>query len=403
MAGQIVIEPADGPLKAEIDLPISKSIANRVLILSALSGKLNEFRSADLPDDVRLMVQALSSKEGRINLENAGTAMRFLTAYFSIWDGGTVVLDGNEAMRQRPIKPLVDALRMLGAEIHYEGADGFPPLRIEGKKLTGGKVEIAGSVSSQFISALMLIGSFLENGLKINIIGKAVSASYLQLTADLISGAGGIVQIRPDSIIIQPSTLNPQLSTIETDWSSASYFFALAALRPGSELLLNGLKLESLQGDRRMADIMSEFGVSSKQTENGVLIRSSTNHQTAMFSYDLSSHPDLVQTLVCFHAAMGDEAEYCDIDHLKFKETDRLLALESELSKFGVSLSKTENGWRENGKADWNGQPIRTYGDHRMAMAFSILALNNSGLIIEDPEVVGKSFPKFWEQLGQFT
>ena len=403
MASQIILELADGPLKGKIDLPISKSIANRVLILAALSGHRQELDADDLPDDVRSMTEALSSKEGRFDLENAGTAMRFLTAYFSIQVGRTVVLGGNEAMQKRPIKPLVDALRMLGAKVSYEGTDGYPPLRIEGKKLVGGKLEIVGNVSSQFISALMLIGSFLKNGLTIHINGRAVSASYLQLTADLISGVGGIVQIRPDSIIIQPSTLNPQLSTIETDWSAASYFYAMAALRPGSELVLKGLRSDSFQGDTRISNIMNEFGVSSKQTKEGVLIRSSSNHHTAKFQYDLSSNPDLVQTLVCFHAARGNEAEYSGIDHLKFKETDRLGALYTELKKSGVSFSKTENGWHQTGKADWNGERIKTHGDHRMAMAFSILALEHDGLAVEDPEVVSKSFPKFWEQLGQLT
>lgn len=399
MAKQIELSPNGGPITGVTDLPISKSIANRLLVLSALSGRSLQIDQNDLPDDVRLMIEALSSNEDRIDLENAGTAMRFLTAYFSIQEGRNVILDGNEAMRSRPIDPLVEALKALGANIEYEMEEGFPPLKIQGKKLVGGEVEISGDVSSQYISALMLIGSFLKNGLKINIVGEQVSASYLSLTADLINHSGGQVSITDGKVSVGPSAVEIQRSEIETDWSAASYFYAFVALRPQSELLLKGLRLNSAQGDKRIAEIMSEFGVSSIQDDAGVIIRSSSRAASASYSYDLSSQPDLVQTLACFHASRGDEVIYSGIDHLKFKETNRLSALQNELKKFGVEFLESAKGWAQSGKAEWNGQPIKTYGDHRMAMAFSILAFENSGLMIEDPEVVSKSFPDYWSYI----
>ena len=245
----------------------------------------------------------------------------------------------------------------------------------------------------------MLIGSFLENGIEINLAGNAVSESYISLTAHLINRSGGSASVDGSKISVGQSTIDNLQSSIEADWSAASYFYAMAALRPNSEVLLSGLSLQSPQGDKRIASIMTEFGVTSSQTEKGVLIHSSSTHQSAKFSYDLSSQPDIVQTLACFHAARGDEVIFSGIDHLKFKETDRLLALSTQLKKFSVEFKKSENGWTQSGKAIWNGQAISTYGDHRMAMAFSILALEKSGLIIEDPDVVSKSYPAFWESL----
>lgn len=403
MAKQIELSPNGGPLTGVADLPISKSIANRLLVLSAFSGQSLQIDQNDLPDDVRLMIGALSSSEDRIDLENAGTAIRFLTAYYSIQEGRNVILDGNEAMRSRPIDPLVEALRALGANIEYEMEEGFPPLSIQGKKLVGGEIVISGDVSSQYITALMLIASFLEDGLKINIIGKQVSASYLSLTADLINRSGGQVSITDGKVAVDRSSIDIQPTEIETDWSAASYFYAFAALRLQSELLLKGLRLNSAQGDKRIAEIMVEFGVSSIQDDAGVIIRSSSPAASASFSYDLSSQPDLVQTLACFHASRGDEVIYSGIDHLKFKETDRLSALQNELKKFGVEFLETEKGWAQSGRANWNGQTIKTYGDHRMAMAFSILALENSVLMMEEPEVVSKSFPSFWKHFETLT
>lgn len=401
MAGSIKLSAPTGPLKSTVNLPISKSIANRLLILGALSGTSVEIEDQALPDDVKLMKDALSSSGNIKDLQNAGTAMRFLTAYFAIQEGKEVILNGNEAMNQRPIGNLVDALRSLGADISYESKEGFPPLRINGKTLDGETVELNASVSSQFISALMLIGSFLKNGLEIKVKGESVSSSYLRLTAALINQVGGAVEVSNSSIHIRRSSIANCQLPIESDWSAASYFYAMAALRSKSKLLLKGLKLDSSQGDRRIAEIMAAFGVRSKQTEEGVEINSKETQPSGKFSYDLNSEPDIMQTLACFHAARGDEVTYSGIDHLRFKETNRLAALQEELKKFNVQFAKAENGWSQSGQASWNGEPISTYGDHRMAMAFSILSIQFEGLKIEDPKVVSKSFPKFWEALGR--
>ena len=397
MAGSIKLSAPSGPLEGTVNLPISKSIANRMLVLGALSGNNVEIEHKALPEDVRLMKAALSSSGKIKDLQNAGTAMRFLTAYFAIQEGQEVILTGSEAMKQRPLGYLVNALRTLGADITYESKEGFPPIKINGKSLDGGTVELNGSVSSQFVSALMLIGSFLKNGLEINVNGESVSSSYVLLTADLIEQVGGAVEALNSYIHIRRSPINNCQLPIEADWSAASYFYAMAALKPDSKLLLNGLKLDSAQGDSRIAEIMSAFGVQSKNAEEGVEITSTESVPTGKFIYDLNSEPDIVQTLACFHAARGDEVAYSGIDHLRFKETDRLNALQTELSKFNVQFSQVENDWKQRGKANWNGEPISTYEDHRMAMAFSILATRFEGLIIEEPEVVSKSFPEYWK------
>ena len=399
MAESIILDPKAGPLKGRVSLPISKSICNRLLILSKLAGQEFPKNQLSTSDDSRLLFDALNSTEQTINVQNAGTAFRFLTAYFSVQNGTETVLTGSEAMLKRPIGPLVEALRSIGAEIEYGGEKGFPPLKIKGKKLEGGRVIISSDVSSQFISALLLIGSTLNNGLIIELEGKPVSSSYLAMTKDLMMEFGVEITQSGYEIRVEKARINIHQSSIESDWSSASYLYGMAALRPNSEILLEGLKLKSIQGDRRIAGIMNGLGVESEQNERGVLIRSNEMAEPTKFEYDLSSEPDLVQTLVCFHAARGDEVFYTGIDHLKYKETDRLSALKQELAKFSVEFECVDGGWKQSGKVSWNGESISTYEDHRMAMAFGMLSLQFSGLEIENPKVVSKSFPGFWEQL----
>ncbi|MFT4525458.1 MAG: 3-phosphoshikimate 1-carboxyvinyltransferase [Bacteroidia bacterium] len=403
MAGSIILEPTSGPLRGKVILPISKSICNRLLILSKLAGQ--EFPEDQLSsaDDSRLLFDALNSNETTINVENAGTAFRFLTAYFSIQDGTETTLTGSQAMMKRPIGPLVEALKSLGAEIEYEGKEGFPPLRIKGRKLKGGRVKIGSDVSSQFISALMLIGSTMEKGLEIELDGDPVSSSYIEMTKALMANCGADIDQTENQILVQNSPLDIQSTSIERDWSSASYYYGMAALRPNSEILLKGLCLDSVQGDRRIAELMKPLGVESTQTEKGVVIQSKDVSNPRPFYYDLSSEPDLVQTLVCVHALRSDEVVYSGIDHLRFKETDRLAAVQTELKKFNIKLEETDGSWKQSGKANWNGKAISTYDDHRMAMAFSLFSLQFSGLIIENPAVVNKSFPEFWNQLAELS
>jgi 3-phosphoshikimate 1-carboxyvinyltransferase len=396
MAESIKLIPKAGPLFGTVTLPTSKSICNRLLVLSKLAGQDFPEDQLSSADDSRLLFDALNFNEPTINVGNAGTAYRFLTAFFAIQDGRETLLSGSEAMLERPIGALVDALQSIGADIRYEGKEGFPPLRIKGKKLDGGVVQIATEVSSQFLSALMLIGSTLEKGLTIELYGVPVSSSYIELTRALIANCGVEIIQTEIQICISKSSLRFQPSLIERDWSSASYLYGMAALRPNSEILLKGLKLDSIQGDCRISKIMELLGVESEQTHSGVLIRSIELPESAKFKYHLSSEPDLVQTLACVHASRGDEVFYSGIDHLRYKETDRLAALQTELQKFNVRFEEGKGGWEQTGKAAWNGEVISTYKDHRMAMAFSILSMKTPSLVIDDPAVVSKSFPKFW-------
>jgi 3-phosphoshikimate 1-carboxyvinyltransferase len=329
----------------------------------------------------------------------AGTAMRFLTAFFAVQEGRTVVLTGAERMKQRPIRELVEALKTLGAEIEYLENEGFPSLRINGKKLKGGMVEISASVSSQFISALMMVGPVMENGLKIHLKGKVLSKPYIQLTADCMRMCGVEVEFDGGSISIPPSTYRITDVEIESDWTSASYFYALAAARPNSKFLLKGLKLHSQQGDSILADWFTEIGVTSEQKENGVEITSSAVLDFPQ-ELDFTDNPDLAQTFAFLAATLGQPLKLTGLDNLRLKETDRVEAVKTELEKLGVSVSVEGNELTVSGSITVQEADIQTYNDHRMAMAASVL----SSVIptqIENPEVVAKSFPAFWDALSR--
>lgn len=385
-----------GPLTGEIELPISKSIANRYLIISALTGSellLPEM----LPEDVRILQEALNSNSSDINIGMAGTAMRFLAAYYSVQEGKTVVLTGAERMKLRPIAELVDALQSLGFEIEYLEVEGFPPLRITGKKLNGGKVEIAASVSSQFISALMMIGPIMKDGLKINLKGKVLSRPYIELTADCMRKCGVEVEFAENSIVIRNSEYRTADLDIESDWTSASYFYALAASRPNSKFLLKALNLKSPQGDSILAKWFAEIGVTSVQRENGVEITSS-NAIAFPKELDFTDHPDIAQTFALLTVTLGEELKLSGLDNLRLKETDRVYALKTELGKLGVSVFVEGNTMSVSGSISVKVAYIKTYNDHRMAMAASILS-TVMPIEIENPEVVGKSFTRYWSTL----
>lgn len=386
-----------GPLKGEIDLPISKSIANRYLITSALAK--NILRLPDkLPEDVRILQEALNSESLEINIGMAGTAMRFLTAHFSIQEGRIVLLTGAERMKQRPIKELVNALQSLGAEIEYLEQDGFPPLQIVGKRLSGGEVKISGSVSSQFISALMMIGPMLERGLQIQLKGKVLSKPYIELTADCMLKCGAKVEIDENLISIESGNYEiPELS-IESDWSAASYFYALAAVRPNSKFLLKGLDLDSSQGDSVLARWFHEIGVTSVQKRIGVEIQSGSPIKLPA-ELDFTNHPDLAQTFAFLTAGLGQSLKLTGLDNLRIKETDRVEAMKTELEKLGVSVLVDGNEMIVSGSVSAKAANIKTYNDHRMAMSAAVL----SAVIptqIENPEVVAKSFPGFWNTVA---
>jgi 3-phosphoshikimate 1-carboxyvinyltransferase len=382
-----------GPLMAEIDLPISKSIANRYSIISALAGdKL--LLPDSLPEDVRILQEALTSNSSEVNIGMAGTAMRFLTAYYAVQEGRMIVLTGADRMKQRPIGELIDALTILGAEIEYMQEEGFPPLRIKGKKLKGGEVEIPASISSQFISALMMIGPMTENGLQILLTGKVLSKPYIALTADCMRKCRVKVEFDGNSITIPHSKYQVEELNIEADWTSASYFYALAAARPNSNFMLKGLNLNSQQGDSILAEWFNLMGVASEQKENGVEISSSAeiNPPTEL---DFTNHPDLAQTFAFLAVTLGKSLRLTGLDNLRLKETDRVLALKTELEKLGILVSVEGNSMNISGSVSIKEATIKTYNDHRMAMSASVL----SALIpveIESPEVVAKSFPDFW-------
>ncbi|MBL4586627.1 MAG: 3-phosphoshikimate 1-carboxyvinyltransferase [Flavobacteriales bacterium] len=393
----------NGPLLGEVRLPISKSIANRKLIISALAGKELKLPGT-LPEDVRVLQNALASDSTEVNIGMAGTAMRFLTAYYSVQEGKEIVLTGDERMQQRPIRELVNALNQLGANISYLETEGYPPLKIRGKKLIGGNVIIPASVSSQFISAMMLIAPSMQNGLEVKLSGKILSRPYLELTADCMRQCGINIKFEKDAISIKNGKYQILTTEIETDWSSASYFYAMAAAKPNSKLLLNGLNLESPQGDSILSSWFENLGVSSIQKESGVEIFSNGIIDFPK-EMDFTDNPDLAQTVAFLAAALGKEVELTGLSNLRIKETDRIAALQSELKKLGLNISVSENSLQIKGAISVENATIRTYNDHRMAMSAAIVSFhvgaygNTPTVEIKNPNVVAKSFPDFWKEL----
>ncbi len=391
---------SNGPFTGEVELPISKSIANRYQIIAALA-KLDLKLPNSLPEDVKVLRDVLSSNSAEINIGMAGTAMRFLTAYYSTQEGKTVELTGDERMKQRPISELVTVLRELGAEIEYSEKYGFPPLKIVGKKLKGGKVEISASVSSQYVSALMMIGPMMQNGLEIQLKGKVLSRPYIDLTVSSMQNCGVEVGFDGRTISIPSGKYSISKIELEADWSAASYFYALAAAKPNSKLLLKGLHLNSAQGDSVLVDWFEKMSVSSTQKENGVEVRSSDKIDFPS-ELDFTNHPDLAQTFAFVAATLGKELKLTGLDNLRLKETDRVAALKTELQKLGVTVTVEGNAMTVSGSISAETACIKTYNDHRMAMSASIL----SAIIpteVENEDVVAKSFPLFWDELYKFA
>ena len=386
----------NGPLNGVVQLPISKSIANRLQIISALADEEISLGES-IPEDVKVLRNALNSDSSEINIGMAGTAMRFLTAYYSVQEGKEVVLTGDERMKQRPIGELVEVLRLLGADIHYVEKAGFPPLKIKGRKLKGGEVEMSASVSSQFISALMMIGPLVENGLQLRLNGKVLSKPYIELTADCLRNCSVEVRCEGNLILVPSGKYDFPKLEIEADWSAASYFYALAAARPNSKLLLKGLKLDSSQGDSIQADWFKKMGVSSVQKESGVEI-SSSEELDFPEELDFIDNPDLAQTFAFLSATLGKELKLTGLDNLRLKETDRVAALKTELEKLGISVSVDGNTMTVSGSISAKEVRIETYNDHRMAMSAAVMSAV-SEMEIENSAVVIKSFPTFWSEL----
>lgn len=378
----------------------SKSETNRLLLLQALFPNLI-LENTSVSDDSEVMEKALNSTDSVIDIHHAGTAMRFLTAYFSMQENREVLLTGSARMRERPIKILVDALRELGADIAYEGNEGFPPLRIKGKKLSKSQVTLAANVSSQYISALLLIAPKLENGLELTLEGTITSVPYIQMTLDLLKQIGVETTFELNKITVFPPTIDLQPSTliIESDWSSASYFYSIVALsKEGTQITLSKYKKDSLQGDSELTEIYKDFGVETIFNENSItLIR--TNRQRLTINRQLNNTPDIAQTIAVTCFGLGLSCHLSGLHTLKIKETDRLTALQHELQKLGGKVTITDDSLQlEASPAILPNIKIATYNDHRMAMAFAPLAIKVP-IVIENADVVSKSYPGFWDDL----
>ena len=395
---------APATLQSTLHLPSSKSISGRALIINALSRSSVPLDNVSDCDDTCAMFAALKSKGNVIDIGAAGTAMRFLTAFFSITPGERV-LTGTERMQHRPIKILADALIALGADIHYEREEGFPPIRIVGKPLQGGELSLSGSVSSQYISALLMIGPLFRNGLILHLEGNVVSVPYINMTLQLMlqfGGKAGWVDECTLKVEAVPYKETPFL--IENDWSAASYWYEIMALitDPEASVCLPGLFGNSVQGDAHVAELFRIFGVVTSYGKDGITL-TKTKVAGDDVTLDLKDQPDLAQTLVCTCLALKRKFHFSGLSNLKIKETDRLQALCVEAAKLGYLVREVNNE-----ALVWDGEltekdanpVIATYEDHRMAMAFAPMSLVMRGLSIDHPQVVSKSYPRFWEDLS---
>ena len=392
--------------KSKIKITGSKSETNRLLLLQALYPNLI-LENTSNSDDSEVMLSCIknfqlpASSFQLFDVHHAGTAMRFLTAYFSIQEGRELVITGSSRMKERPIKILVDALNRLGATIEYEENEGFPPLRIKGKKLTQNKVSLPANVSSQYISALLLIAPKLENGLEITLEGSITSVPYIKMTLALLNEIGVKTSFVGNKITVCHAKLvSASQFTIESDWSSASYWYAIIALSEiGTQVTLSSYKENSLQGDSALVEIYKDFGVETIFKDNSITIHKLNDCQLSRVDYQLNNCPDIAQTIAVTCFGLGIACHLTGLHTLKIKETDRLEALKTELSKLGAIIVVSENSLTLNqSNRILSDIKISTYQDHRMAMAFAPLALKVP-LIIEDAEVVSKSYPTFWENL----
>jgi len=395
------IFPPDELIETEISLPLSKSESNRALIMNALTPGAGALACVAECDDTDVMLKALSSTEDKVDVGAAGTAMRFLTAYFAAIPGRRMTLDGSDRMRQRPIGPLVEALRSCGAHIDYLDQEGFPPLAIEGVELTGGTVSIDATVSSQFVSALLMVAPAMRQGLNLELQGEPSSLPYILMTLSMMERRGISCRRIPGQIIVERGEYHVASEPVEPDWSAASYWYELSSM--GSAYIsLPGLRMESLQGDAACAKIFERLGVMTHVDDDGVLEVSPSPDMYGRVDIDMSDTPDLAQSLIVACAALGVPFHITGLRSLAIKETDRLEALHSELLKLGVEaevIGKHSMVWEGRRMPVFEMPQIDTYQDHRMAMAFAPLATLIPGIVIKDVEVVSKSYPRFWDDM----
>ena len=384
-----------------IELTGSKSETNRLLLLAALYPNLTLLNDSNA-HDVSVMKKALQLSSGTVDIHHAGTAMRFLTAYFSVTENAEVLLTGSNRMKQRPIALLVDALRALGATIEYRGEEGYPPLHIKGAVLPRSLVSIAANVSSQYLSALCLVGAKLPEGVEIELVGSITSLPYLNMTLQLLERIGISAKLDDRRIYIAPkSDIEPISLAVESDWSAASYYYSIVALsKLGTKATLSTLREDSLQGDRVLSTIYTDFGVSTRFDDGKVNLEKVSGPMSQTLSYDLKDAPDIAQTIAVTAAGLHVDCFLTGLHTLPIKETDRLAAMKCELEKVGASVNIDAESLRVFGqKAKLQSASIATYNDHRMAMAFAPLAILIP-LTIEESFVVEKSYPDFWKDLS---
>jgi len=395
-------------IQGVVNLPASKSECNRALIIEALLRKSDLVNNVSEAADSQTLVNILkrfSNGEDNFDVGPAGTTLRFLTAFFAIQKGAQL-LTGSARMNNRPVGVLVDALRRLGASIDYLGKENYPPIRINEGNIKGGEIEIDGGVSSQYISALMLIAPTFRNGLNIKLLNDLVSKPYIEMTAKLMQGFGAKVKFEDSRILVEKGGYCSSQFAVESDWSAASYWYEILSFAKFGQLSLEGLKRNSFQGDSVVADLYKSFGVETEFVSSGVFLRKVDIELPQYFEYDFTLCPDLAQTMAVTCAGLGVEAKLTGLKTLKIKETDRILALQNELEKLGVEIERG-NDWIKLYAAELStfdftpSTQIETYKDHRMAMAFAPMAIKYGSLEIEDPGVVVKSYPSFWKDLHE--
>ncbi|MFN6945765.1 MAG: 3-phosphoshikimate 1-carboxyvinyltransferase [Cytophagaceae bacterium] len=397
------LQKHSGQVKCSITPPSSKSESNRVLIIDALTGFKSDIQNASNARDTQTMIRLLKSKDDTLDVIDAGTTMRFLTAYLAI-TGQNKTLTGTKRMCERPIKLLVDALRSLGADISYLANEGYPPLEIhhfDKSKVKTNHLKIRGDVSSQYITALLMVAPILPQGLVLELEGKVGSRPYIEMTLSLMAHFGVTANWRENLINISPQQYKPNQYKVESDWSGSSYWYSIAALSQNAEIVLEGYNKKSFQGDSVIVKLMEPLGVKTTYTSTGLKLEKIPVQVTEGLSHDFTDCPDLAQTIAVICAALGVEYTLSGLESLRIKETDRIAALQNELKKFGAEMVEIEKDKIYKvikGAINVNGQEVSTYKDHRMAMAFAPLALRGN-LKIENPDVVDKSYPHFWKDL----
>ena len=399
---QVVITPPRDGLQLRIALPASKSISNRALIIQQLAGGLGKIHNLSSASDTLILKSALVSSKLEIDVKDAGTAMRFLTAFFATQEGVNHILTGTSRMRERPIGILVEALQTLGADIEYLGNEGYPPLKIVGKKLNGGRHTIRANESSQYISALLMIAPILRGGLTLVLSGQQVSAPYVKMTLGVMAAYGIKYTITANEIEVLEQDYKSSDYTVESDWSGASYWYEALALAKEGSVEIVGLTRNSLQGDEKIAELMESLGVISSYDNDGVTLSKNRVMLPEIIEQDFSAIPDLLPTVSAICAGLKVKLKATRVAHLRIKETNRLEALKQELEKLGAVISISQDTFAIEGFESLTHNDsieMKTYQDHRMAMSLAALSQTFGMLTIQQPTVVNKSYPTFWEHM----